>query len=117
MRFISFLTASCLYIFIVSTAIPEARKLGAENVVFGKDTGLLVLLVTLSPEYTDLKMLVPGRRNQPHKIHVICDIQHKLGVLFLWCLPALDATLPYVSIRRVKTLLRQKSSLIETLKR
>lgn len=38
---------------IVSTNIAEAQKIGAEtNWVIGEDLDLLVLLFTLSPEYT-----------------------------------------------------------------
>ena len=56
-------------ILIVSTAIAEAQR-GGETIVIGEDTDLLVLLLTLAPDDSHLKMILPGKKNQPHKIHL-----------------------------------------------
>lgn len=66
---------------IVSTSLDLART-GKISVIVGEDnTDLLVLLISLSDESTDVRMLIPGKKGANHKIYSSVKLRANLGDL------------------------------------
>lgn len=60
---------------MMSSTIAEAEK----SISIGDNTDLLGLLITLTPPNNMLKIIMPAKSNQLHKIHNIRTIQDEIG--------------------------------------
>lgn len=65
---------------IMTTSLDLAR-IGRDSVIVEEDTDLLILLISLSNETTDVRMLIPGNRDTNHKIYCSVKLWANLGDL------------------------------------
>ena len=57
----------------------NAAETGVASVLVGEDTDLLVLLAAQADVDTDVWMLIPGRKQNPHKVYSSRKLQAGLG--------------------------------------